>query len=95
MVFDINLEIPGKMWFFQRIKANQHFLTQKILALFAPKVTLWFGISRLAANFPKNKSMESGFYGAGKTPKISKVEKKKQPLPDQKKMGVQTKRTSF
>ena len=51
MVFDINLEIPGKMWCFQRIKANQPFLTQKILTLFAPKDTLWFGISRLAAFF--------------------------------------------
>lgn len=56
MFFVIEWEIPGKMWFFQRIQANQPFLTQEKVALFAPKVTLWFGISRLASFFCQKKN---------------------------------------
>lgn len=37
MVFDIKWEIQAKMWFFQRIKANQPFLTQEKSHPFCPK----------------------------------------------------------
>ena len=62
MVFDMNWKFQAIFVIFvKELNSNQPFWHKKKSPLFAPEVTLWFGISRLAANFPKKNPWSPDF----------------------------------